>query len=94
MEATSISFVGSALGGEGDDFLSLTGEEEVEQAGEALSEPLSLDPDLDLFGPGEVDLDFDLLLLFLGDLDLFLAGAGECDFDRYRRDNERDLERL
>lgn len=68
----------------------------MERAGEALSDPLSLEPDLDLdlFKRGEADLDFDLLAIFLGDLDLFLPGSGECDLDRYLRDNERDLERL
>lgn len=72
----------SALGDEGG-FFSLTGEADVERAGEALSDPLSLDPDrdLDLFTPGEADFDF-VLLLFLGDLDLLLPGSGECDLDR------------
>lgn len=86
----------SALGEE--DVFSLTGEEDVDLAGEELSDCPSLDSDLDLdldlFKPAETDLDFDLLLLFLGDLDLFLLGSGECDFDRCLRDNERDLERF
>lgn len=77
---------------------SLTGEEDVDLAGEELSDPppldTDLDLDLDLFTPAETDLDFDLLPLFLGDLDLLLLGSGERDFDRCLRDNERDLERL
>lgn len=86
----------SASGEEG--FISLTGEEDVDLAGEELSDLSSLDSDLDLdldlFKPAETDLDFDLLPLFLGDLDLLLTGIGVCDFDRCLRDNERDLERL
>lgn len=60
-------------------FKLLTGEEDVERAGEALSDPPSLDADLDLdlFKSGETDFDGDLLLLFLGVFDLLLAGAGE-----------------
>lgn len=68
----------------------------MDLAGEELSERPSLDSDLDLdldlFKPGETDLDFDLFPLFLGDLDLFLPGSG--DFDQCLRDNERDLDRL
>lgn len=86
----------SASGEEG--FISLTGEEDVDLAGEELSDRSSLDSDLDLdldlFKPAETDLDFDLLLLFLGDLDLLFTSSGECDFDRCLRDSERDLERL
>lgn len=84
----------SALGEES--VISLTGETDVDLAGEELSDCPSLDSDLDfdLFAPTETDLDFDLLRLFLGDLDLFLPGSGEFDFDRFLRDNERDLERL
>lgn len=43
-----------------------------------------------MFGAAEIDLDLDLLPLFLGDLDLLLLCCGE----RCLRDNERDLERL
>lgn len=86
----------SAFGEES--FFSFTGEEDVDLAGEELSDRPSLDSDLDLdldlFKPAETDLDLDLLPIFLGDLDLFLPGSGECDFDRCRRGKERDLERL
>lgn len=74
------------------------GEQDVDLAGEKLTDRPSpdsdLDLDLDLFKPTEEDLDADLLPLFLGDLDLLLPGSGECDFDQCLRDNERDLERL
>lgn len=88
------SSVSSALGEIG--ILTLTGEEFVDLAGEELSDRPSLDSDLDLdlFKPGEIDLDFDILTVFFGDLDLILPGSGECDFDRCLRDNERDLERF
>lgn len=70
----------------------------MDLAGEELSDRPSLDSDLeldlDLFKPPEMDLDFDLLPLFLGDLDLRLVGSGERDFDQCLRDNERDLERF
>lgn len=71
------STVGSALGEEG--LICLTGDEDVDLAGEELSDRPSLDSDLDLdlFNPAEADLDFDLLPLFLGDLDLVLPGGGE-----------------
>lgn len=82
----------SVSGEEG--FTSLTGEEDVDLAGEELSDCPSLDSDLDLDLFKPTDADLDLLPLFLGDLDLFLTGSGECDFDRCLRDNERDLERL
>lgn len=84
----------SALGEE--DFFCLTGEEDMDLAGDELSDRPSLDSDLDLdlFMPAETDLDLDLRPLFLGDLDLLLPGCGECDFDRCLRDNERDLERF
>lgn len=76
----------------------LTGEEDVDRAGEELPDCPSLDSDLDLdfdlFKPAETDLDFDCLPLFFGDLDLLFPGSGECDFERCLRDNERDLERL
>lgn len=76
----------------------MRGEDDVDLAGEELSDRPSLDSDLDLdldlFKPAETDLDLDLLLLFLGDLDLLFPGSGECDFDRCLRDNERDLERF
>lgn len=70
----------SASGEEG--FISLTGEEDADLAGE-LSDPplLDLDLDLDLLKSAEADLDVDLLPPFLGDLDLFLIGTGEFDFD-------------
>lgn len=68
----------------------------MDLAGEEVSDWPSLDSDLDLdlFKSAEADLDFDLLPLFLGDLDLVLPGSGERDFERCRRDTERDLERL
>lgn len=80
----------------GEDFVCLTGEEDKDLAGDELSDPPSLDSDLDLdlFTPAETDFDLDLRPLFLGDLDLLLPGCGECDFDRCLRDNERDFERL
>lgn len=78
------------------DFFFLVGEDEVDLAGEELSDCLSLEQDLDfdLFKPAETDFDFDLLPLFFGDLDLLLPGSGECDFDLCLRDNERDLDLL
>lgn len=74
----------------------MTGEEDVDLAGEELSDRASLDSDLDLdlFKPAETDLDFDLLPFLLGDLDLLLPGSGERVFDRRLRDKERDLERF
>lgn len=69
--------VSSASGEEG--FISLTGEEDVDLAGEELSDRPSLDSDLDLdlFKPAETDLDFDRLPPLRGDLDLLLTGSGE-----------------
>lgn len=88
----------------GDNFFSLTGEEDVDLTGEELSDRPSLDSDLDLdldldldfdlFKPTEADLDFDFLPLFLGDLDFVFPGSGECDFSLCLRDKERDLERF
>lgn len=51
-------------------FFTLTGEEDVDLAGELVFDSASL------------DLDLDLDLFFLGVLDLLLAGGGERDFDR------------
>lgn len=92
-EAPASSGVSSALG---EALFALTGEEDVDLTREELSDCPSLDTDLDfdLFKPAEKDFDFDLLVLFLGDLDLLLLGSGVCDFDRCLRDNEGDLERL
>lgn len=79
-----------------EDFISFTGEDEVDLAGDELSDRPSLesDLDLDLFMPAETDLDFDRLPLFFGDLDLLFPGSGECDFDLRLRDKDRDLERF
>lgn len=76
-------------------FISFTGEGEADLAGEEESDCPSLDTDLDLdlFMAGDRDLDSDLLLVFLGDFEL-KPSNGECDLDRFLRDNERDLERL
>ena len=70
------------------------GEGSLSCPGEALPDALSLEPERDRFWAGEQDLDSDLLKLLLGDLDCLPAGACEWDFDLYRRDNERDLERF
>lgn len=85
--------------GEGGLVGSLTGDGEADLAGDELSDPSTLDTDLDLDfaffrAGGEADLDFDLLPRTFGDLDLALAGGGERDLDRCLRAGERDFERF
>lgn len=69
MSAFVLSSLGFSFSGAAS-FLSLTGEGDVDRAGELGLDCASLD----------LDLDLEMFLVFLGVLDLLLASGGERDF--------------